>query len=172
MGKQSRADLGLQFENGDIPNETSFDNVFDSFPNFVDDGVPRWRNVIIPYTSWQPSAASNSTVGVFTLPATGFIHGLQLIIRSKFLGGAITAATMELKYGSSPPISFFTTDVFRVSNGINGASMSGIVNNAMAFSRSSNIALEAKLTVTGGVINDLTQGEVRVWYYSSDAVPV
>ncbi len=161
MAILDRAALKLFFETGDKPTQAQFADFIDSVPNFDDDGIGVWTKFTFDFTDFQPNAGTAGLVTIISLPALSILDNVQIKHSTPWAGGPIINSVMVL----ADPGGLFQystiLDVFSFPAPTFGVSGRTVVNAIFDASGAFNLSLG--LTVFGGVIDDLSQGDVNVW---------
>lgn len=148
-----RATLKAFFETGDFPTEAQFAAWLDS--------VPLPTKTTVDFTDFQPSAATNNTISLFT-PVAGTIPTMVKLKHSTaFSGGALTNVVLTVFDGDGNTL-LAGFDVFQAV----GATVGGYASNYNFSSIPNQGAAddyEIRIDVAGGVINDLAAGVADVW---------
>jgi len=120
--------------------------------------APLWQKYTIPYTSFSGLGATiSSNVLICSIGAAEIIDAFVLKTSTLFTGTSITAAVMRIgKTGADAQY----TDDFDVKQAT-GSSVKQITN-AIACEQSST-SLILTLSLTGGLLSQLSQGSVDVW---------
>ncbi len=136
-------------------------------PPVIPATYPKWTKYTIPYANFQGGGGGGDTnERLFaTLPAGAVVHAAKIKQSAAFAGGTISAAAVSV--GATNPyddiLPFF--DVFTAPGGTNFA-LSGLVN---SWDNGATQDINARITVVGGVVNDLTAGSVDIWLLTSVA---
>jgi len=155
-----RATLKGFFETGDFPTEGEFDQWLDS--------IPIWQKTTLLFSDFQPGAADNNTITIFSGVAGTTPQAVKLKHNIPFTGGAINASDIKVQDGNGTQLLGFF-NVFQAA----GATV-GTINNTLNLAaipdQASPSNYEAQLFVGNGVINDLTAGSVDIWILEGPVV--
>jgi len=127
----------------------------------------QWLKVTLNYDDWQPNDQAFGYTIPFTIPALKQLHKIIVIPRIEFAGGTIT--TVGLSIYNEADIQIYCTNT-NVSNVITGNSGQQYVpaNIPWISDMSSGESPHAYLSISGGVIDDLTAGQVDIYYLLDD----
>jgi hypothetical protein len=129
--------------------------------------IPQWIHVAsgITYTFFS-AASTTSTQALFSLPASGVIHGCKVKHSVSFSGGSITAYTVSVGDGGSTVAYGAPFDVFQAV----GATAYKLTQTFGGESATATSTIYATATSTGGNLSTATTGALDVWCLISVAL--
>ena len=114
----------------------------------------------ISYLDFQPDAGANAALDLAILPIGYVLKSVAIKHDASWVGAAISAATMTVDNATTGLDSLTTVDVFRAP-GVNVGAMAGTEASTTIVNGTTLGALQTTLALTGGVIDDLTAGDMR-----------
>lgn len=135
----------------------------------IPSSVPQWVKTTWSYTAWQGGGGGGTTATrtIYTLPAGGVIHAAKLKTSYAFAGGTITTADMGIQESGGSYLDILPAFDVAQAPGNAVLALSSVVT---TYDQVSTTAIDASLTVAGGIINDMTTGDVDIWLLVSVAV--
>jgi len=117
---------------------------------------------IVDYTQFQPNGGVSGQVSLFKLPAAGIMTMIKIKHSVPFTGGAVSSAGLLVKDTTIGTGYYSIFDVFQPVAPNTGYQATGMELQTIPDQfTASNIVIE--LSVGGGVINDLTNGQAEIW---------
>lgn len=133
-------------------------------------GGASWQKVTINYTDFQPDAAAFNFINCFQVPADNQVSRIIIIPRVPFAGGTITAAVFGI-YESTQNYPFSninSIDVFAAISNVRGRISDCEITDNNGLMDKTGSYTQCYISLTGGVINDLTAGQIDVYYLLDD----
>ena len=129
------------------------------------DSTGRWKKIAVANTDFTPSGPV-TTIPLFILPAGSIIEGIKIKHSAAFVGGTVSAATLEV--GITGTLSKYATafDVFQ-------APGDTVQQHSFVFDgedHANPATISATLRTTGGSSGDLTAGAAEIWAKISRAL--
>lgn len=129
------------------------------------DSTGRWKKIAVANTDFTPSGAI-TTIPLFSLPAGSVIEGIKIKHSEAFVGGAVSAATIEIGITGTLDKYASAFDVFQ-------APGDTVQQHSLVFDgedHANPTTISATLRTTGGNSGDLTAGSAEVWAKISRAI--
>lgn len=133
-----------------------------------------WNKVTLGFAAWQPNPAAFGLINAIPVPAGYQLDRVILKHTIAFGGGSSSNATVQI-WDSSGTVTLDNSllNVFAAPTNINGiispAKVTGSTYTLTDISAGST--WQALLTITGDVIDNITQGSIDI-YYRLDKVPI
>lgn len=117
---------------------------------------PHWIKITKTYSDFSTAGLTNS-ITIYTLPAGGVIHAVQMNASTKFSGGLIATYTISVGKAGTNAKYAIATNVFT------GATLPVISVLPAVESIGSTTAITATAISTIGNLNTATAGSVDIW---------
>jgi hypothetical protein len=176
MSQKNRPDLKATLETGDIPTQTDFENLIDSFQNALEDSETKIFKSVHPISEFSGTAALSGEFDSGFLPQGYVPVGFMARTTSEILsGGAITLMEISLyDQGLAGPI---TSDIELNLNADPGEWRMTRTNDFTILRDDAPYNAFIRLTADD-TLDTLTDGEIEVWIMGlkrpddSDAVQI
>lgn len=137
----------------------------------VHDSIPRWNNRVVEYTDLTKDSATTAHYDLYTLPAAGLIHLTKVMVFAPFSDGVTVgpgySESASIKIGPTGTLNHIVNNVTVTNNYADDTFH--ISTSIFSANQVASTTLRLSYMATGGDVDNLGQGWLRVWFYVSIA---